>query len=221
MTHPISSRARATLIIGLMLVVQACGAGSLPAPVDDIPAAAANGAQTAVFAGGDFSGVEAVFRHVRGVSSAVSGYAGGTASTADDTMVSRGKTGHAESVQVIYDPARVSYGTLLQVFFSVAHDPTQLNRQGPDVGAQYRSVIFTTTRDQSRVAKGYIEQLDHANVLPRRIVTQVQPLQAFYPAETRYQNYAALNRTQPYVARYVLPKLAQLKEQFPELYTDN
>ena len=146
--------------------------------------------------------------------------AGGTAATADYIMVGRGMTGHAESVQVTYDPAQLSYGKLLQVFFSVAHDPTQLNRQGPDVGKQYRSVIFTTGEGESRVAKAYIAQLDKAKTFPRPIVTQVLPLPAFYPAESRYQNYAELNRTQPYVARYVQSKIAQLREDFPDLYTD-
>ncbi len=221
MTNSTSLHARAILAIGLLVLVHTCGAVSLPAPIDDIPVTAASGLQAAVFAGGDFSGVEAVFRHVKGVSSAVPGYAGGTAATADDTMVGRGRTGHAESVQVTYDPAQISYGKLLQVFFSVAHDPTQLNRQGPDVGSQFRSVIFTTSEDQRRVAIAYVAQLDRANVFPRRIVTQVLPLPAFYPADSKYQNYAELNRTQPYVARYALPKIAQLREEFPELYADN
>ena len=186
MTHSISLHARAVVTIGLMVLVQPCGAVSPPAPIDNIPATAAPGLQPTVFAGGFFSAVEAAFRHVKGVSSAASGYAGGTASTADDTMVSRGRTGHAESVRVIYDPTQVSYGTVLQVFFSVAHDPTQLNRQGHDVGIQYRSVRFTTGEDPSRVAKAYIAQLDQANGLSRRIVTQVLPLPAFYPAESKY-----------------------------------
>ncbi|HEX9302492.1 MAG TPA: peptide-methionine (S)-S-oxide reductase MsrA [Casimicrobiaceae bacterium] len=221
MTHSNSLHARAILTIGLVVLVPACAAVSLPAPIDDIPAFMARGPQTAVFAGGDFSGVEAVYRHVKGVSSAVPGYAGGTASTADDTLVSRGRTGHAESVQITYDPMQVSYGKLLQIFFAVAHDPTQRNRQGPDVGVQYRSVIFTTSADQNRVAKGYIAQLDQAKVFPGQIVTQVLPLPAFYPAESKYENHAALNRAQPYVARYVQPKIAHLRTEFPELYTDN
>jgi len=213
-------RARAGTIISLMGLAQICGAARLPAPAEDIPAAPSPALQSAVFAGGDFSGVEAVFRHVKGVSSVVSGYAGGTAATADHVMVGRGMTGHAESVQITYDPAQVSYGKLLQVFFSVAHDPTQLNQQGPDVGKQYRSVIFTTSDDESRVAKAYITQLERANAFSRPIATQVLSLPAFYPAESRYQNYADLNRAQPYVARYAQPKVAQLREEFPELYTD-
>ncbi len=216
-----STSVHAILTIGLFVLVRTCGAVSLPAPIDDIPATAAPGLQSAVFAGGDFAGVEAVFRHVKGVSRAVPGYAGGTAATADDTMVNRGRTGHAESVQVTYDPTQVSYGKLLQIFFAVAHDPTQRNQQGPDVGVQFRSVIFTTSETQRRVATAYIAQLDQARGFPRRIVTQVLPLPAFYPAESKYENYAELNRTQPYVARYVLPKITQLREEFPELYADN
>lgn len=210
----------ACLAVGLIALAPASNAVSLPAPTDDIPAAAAIGPQTAVVAGGDFSVVEAVFRHVKGVLSVVSGYAGGTASAADATLVGRGMTGHAESVQVTYDPAHVSYGELLQVFFAVVHDPTQLNQQGPDVGRQYRSIIFTTSLDESRVARAYVAQLDRAKVFPRPIVTQIMPLPAFYPAESRYQNYAELNRTQPYIARYAQSKIAQLRDEFPDLYTD-
>ncbi len=136
-------------------------------------------------------------------------------------MVGRGMTGHAESVQITYDPAQVSYGKLLQVFFSVAHDPTQLNQQGPDVGKQYRSVIFTTSEGESRIARAYIAQIEKSKAFSRPIVTQVMPLPAFYPAESKYQNYAEMNRTQPYVARYAQPKVAQLREEYPELYTDN
>ena len=216
-----SAHARAAVIVGLTVLAEVCSATPLPAPIEDIPVTTAPAPQTAVFAGGDFSGVEAVFRHVKGVSSVISGYAGGTAATADHAMVGRGRTGHAESVRIIYDPAQVSYGKLLQVFFSVAHDPTQLDQQGPDVGKQYRSMIFTTDASESRVAKAYIAQLDKSKALPRPIATQVLPLPAFYPADSRFQNYAELNRAQPYVARYVQPRLTQLKEDFPELYTDN
>ena len=207
------------LALGFLVLAQACGATALPAPTTDIPATAAKGPQTAVFAGGCFWGVEAVFRHVKGVSSAVSGYAGGSAKTADYMLVSTGATGHAEAVQVTYDPAVVSYGKLLEVFFSVAHDPTQLNRQGPDHGTQYRSAIFTTGEDQKRVALAYIAQLDQAKAFPRKVVTEVVPLPAFYPAEAYHQNYVALNPTQPYIVYNDLPKVANLKEQFPALYT--
>jgi peptide-methionine (S)-S-oxide reductase len=214
-----ASIGRTAAAFGLTMLVGVCGAATLPAPAVDLPAAAAKAPQTAVFAGGCFWGVEAVFRHVKGVSRAVSGYAGGAANTAEYDMVSTGRTGHAESVQVVYDPAQVSYGQLLRVFLSVAHDPTQLNRQGPDHGTQYRSAIFTTSDDQNRVAKAYIAQLDQAKAFPQKIVTEVVPLPAFYPAESYHQNYAALNPTQPYIVVNDLPKVAHLKEEFPALYT--
>ena len=216
---------QASLLLGLavLTLVQACGAAdsavTLPAPAVDIPATAAKGPQTAVFAGGCFWGVDAVFKHVKGVSSVVSGYAGGGAKTADYEMVSTGMTGHAESVEVTYDPAKVSYGQLLTVFFSVAHDPTQLNRQGPDTGTQYRSAIFTTNDEQKRVAQAYVAQLDKAKVFPGPIVTEIVPLPAFYPAEAYHQNYLALHPTQPYIVYNDLPKVANLKTQFPALYT--
>ncbi len=215
---------QASMLLGLALLtlVQACGAAeravTLPAPAVDIPASAVKGPQTAVFAGGCFWGVEAVFRHVKGVSSAVSGYAGGAAKTADYEMVSTGSTGHAESVKVTFDPALVSYGKLLEVFFSVAHDPTQLNRQGPDSGTQYRSVIFTTSDEQKRVAQAYVTQLDQAKVYGRPIVTEVVALPTFYPAEAYHQNYLALHPTQPYIVFNDLPKVENLRTQFPTLY---
>jgi peptide-methionine (S)-S-oxide reductase len=223
MFQTIPPRTRKLLGISLLTFVQACSAAesavTLPAPALDIPAAVAKGPQTAVFAGGCFWGVEAVFRHVKGVSSAVSGYAGGSANTADYQMVTSGTTGHAESVKVTYDPTQVSYGQLLKVFFSVAHDPTQLNRQGPDYGTQYRSAIFTTSDEQKRVAQAYVAQLDKAKVFGRAIVTEVVALPAFYPAEAYHQNYLALHPTQPYIVFNDLPKLANLKTQFPDLYT--
>jgi peptide-methionine (S)-S-oxide reductase len=206
--------------LGLLLLAAqgAVSAGaSLPAPATDIAAASVKGPQTAVFAGGCFWGVEAVFRHVKGVNSSVSGYAGGTRS-ADYEQVSTGETGHAESVKVTYDPTQVTYGELLRVFFSVAHDPTQLNRQGPDRGSQYRSAIFYTDDAQKRVALAYIEQLNNAKVFADPIVTQVAPLPAFYAAESYHQNYLAMHNTQPYIVIYDLPKLAALKQQFPDLY---
>jgi peptide-methionine (S)-S-oxide reductase len=220
----ISARPGAGLLgLVLMALVQGCGAAGsatvLPVPAMDIPASAAKGPQTAVFAGGCFWGVEAVFRHLKGVSSAVSGYAGGSAKTADYDMVSGGNTGHAESVQVTFDPAEVSYGQLLRVFFSVAHDPTQLNRQGPDVGTQYRSAIFFASDDQKNVAQAYISQLNRAKAFPSPIVTQVVALPAFFPAEAYHQNYAALHPMQPYIVIHDQPKVANLKEQFPALYT--
>jgi peptide-methionine (S)-S-oxide reductase len=218
---------RASVLLGLalMALVQACTAASsatpLPAPALDVPPAAGSAPQTAVFAGGCFWGVEAVFRHVKGVKSAVSGYAGGKAKTADYEMVSTGTTGHAESVQVTFDPTQVTYGQLLRVFFSVAHNPTELNRQGPDVGTQYRSAIFFVNDEQKSVAQAYINQLDRAKVFSRPIVTQVVALPEFYPAEAYHQNYAALHPNQPYIVIHDLPKLAYLKEQFPALYTGN
>ena len=223
MFQAILPKVRMLFGISLLMLAHNCvlaeSAVALPAPAVDIPASAARGPQTAVFAGGCFWGVEAVFRHVKGVSSAVSGYAGGNAKTAEYMIVGSGTTGHAESVQVTYDPTKVSYGQLLKVFFSVAHDPTQLNRQGPDSGTQYRSAIFTTNDEQMRVAKAYVAQLDRANAFGRPIVTEIVALPKFYPAEAYHQNYLALNPTQPYIVFNDLPKLANLKTQFPDLYT--
>ena len=182
----------------------------------DVPAAA--GEQVAVFAGGCFWGVDAVFKHVRGVSRVVSGYAGGGAATAQYQIVSTGATGHAESVQVTYDPAQISYSRLLQIFFSVAHDPTELNRQGPDVGTQYRSAIFYANEAQKKVALSYVDQLSQAKVFSRPIVTQVVPLHDFYPAEEYHQNFLARHPHHPYILLYDQPKLRQLQKQFPALY---
>ncbi len=181
----------------------------------DVPAA---GEQVAVFAGGCFWGVDAVFKHVRGVSRVVSGYAGGGAATAQYQIVSTGATGHAESVQVTYDPAQISYSRLLQIFFSVAHDPTELNRQGPDEGTQYRSAIFYANEAQKKVALSYVDQLSQAKVFSRPIVTQVVPLHDFYPAEEYHQNFLARHPHHPYILLYDLPKLRQLQKQFPALY---
>ena len=192
-------------------------AAALPSPALDA-APAAKGPQTAVFAGGCFWGVEAVFRHVKGVSSAVSGYAGGTVKNPTYEMVSSGRTGHAEAVHVTYDPAQVSYGQLLRVFMSVAHDPTELNRQGPDVGTQYRSAIYFVNDEQQRVARAYIAQLDAAKAFPRPIVTEVAPLAQFYPAEAYHQDYLASHKTQPYIVYNDLPKLDALKKEFPAIY---
>jgi peptide-methionine (S)-S-oxide reductase len=216
--YPSSAAAFAAVLAMAIQADVAIAASPLPAPAADIPAASVKGPQTAVFAGGCFWGVEAVFRHVKGVSKAVSGYAGGAARTAEYERVSTGSTGHAESVEVTYDPAQVSYGELLRIFFSVAHDPTQLNRQGPDYGTQYRSAIFFTNDEQKRVAQAYIEQLAQAKAYPSPIVTQLVALPAFYPAEAYHQNYLALHPTQPYIVYNDLPKLAQLKQQFPERF---
>jgi peptide-methionine (S)-S-oxide reductase len=192
---------------------------SIPAPTTTTDATMGpRSLQTIVLAGGCFWGVEAVYEHLKGVTEAVSGYAGGTKATADYETVSTGSTGHAESVRVTFDPAKVSLEQILQVFFSVVHDPTQLNRQGPDVGPQYRSVIFYTSEEQARVARAYIDQLTEAKVFARPIVTQVVKLDAFYPAEAYHQDFAARNPTYPYIVFHVKPKVENLKKQFPELY---
>lgn len=174
--------------------------------------------QTAVFAGGCFWGVDAVFKHVKGVTEVVSGYAGGDAATATYHQVSEGTTGHAEAVRISFDPARISYQQLLHVFFSVAHNPTQLNRQGPDVGSQYRSAIFYTNAEQQQIAERYIRQLASARTFSSPIVTQVVPLPHFYPAEKYHQNYLALHPYQPYIVINDMPKLDHLRAQFPDLY---
>lgn len=181
-------------------------------------AAAAPATQTAVFAGGCFWGVDAVFKHVKGVSEVVSGYAGGSAATANYRQVSRGNSGHAESVRVRFDPAQVSYGQLLQVFFGVAHDPTQLNRQGPDVGTQYRSAIFYVDDAQRKAAQAYIRRLEGERVYAAPVVTQVVPLQQFFPAEEYHQNYLARHPDQPYIVIHDKPKLEALRREFPALY---
>jgi peptide-methionine (S)-S-oxide reductase len=201
----------------------ACTAGNaagfaVPAPTVDAAKAAKPGEQTAVVAGGCFWGIQAVFQHVKGVKSATSGYSGGEAKTAQYEIVSTGETGHAESVKITYDPAQVTYGELLHVFFSVAHNPTEMNRQGPDDGTQYRSVIFYGNDEQKKIAEAYIAQLDKAKVFPRPIVTQVVPLKAFYPAEAYHQDYATLHPDQPYIVYNDAPKVAHLQQQFPELY---
>jgi peptide-methionine (S)-S-oxide reductase len=191
---------------------------SIPPAVEVSRVPAGPGLQTIVLAGGCFWGIEAVFEHIKGVTEAVSGYAGGTKAQADYETVSTGTTGHAESVRVTFDPTKVSLEKLLQVFFSVAHDPTQLNRQGPDVGPQYRSVIFFADEEQARVARAYIDQLAKAKVYGKPIVTQVVKLERFYPAEEYHQNFAERNPTYPYIVYHDLPKVANLKKEFPDLY---
>lgn len=197
---------------------QAGSISPLPAPVVDAPHAKTSGHETAVFSGGCFWGIQAVFEHVKGVISATSGYTGGEASTAHYEMVSDGNTGHAESVSVVYDPAQISYGELLRVFFSVAHDPTEVNRQGPDTGTQYRSMISYANSEQKRIADSYIQQLNNAKVFGRSIATQVVPLKGFYPAEAYHQDYAAHHPDDPYIYFNDAPKVEHLKKQFPELY---
>jgi peptide-methionine (S)-S-oxide reductase len=189
----------------------------LPPPVLDAPAGPATSA-VAVLAGGCFWGVQGVFQHVEGVTSAVSGYAGGDGATAQYERVGSGTTGHAESVQVTFDPRKISYGRLLQIYFSVAHDPTELNRQGPDFGTQYRSAIFPTDPEQARVAKAYIAQLNQAHAFDGAIVTSVEPDRAFYPAESYHQDFLTLHPTYPYIVVNDLPKIAQLKRLFPDSY---
>lgn len=208
----------ATAAMVLTAMAPALANSAVPNNKADKPPDAMNSAQTAVFAGGCFWGVDAVFKHVKGVSEVESGYAGGGASTASYEQVSSGATGHAEAVRIRFDPAQVSYQQLLQVFFSVAHDPTQLNRQGPDVGSQYRSAIFYTSADQQKVASAYIRQVTDAHTFAKPVVTQVVPLQQFYRAEAYHQNYLALHPDQPYIVFNDLPKLAHLRRQFPVLY---
>jgi len=190
----------------------------IPAPAMDAPAS--DGVQTVVLSGGCFWGVQGVFQHTAGVVNAVSGYTGGNKSTAQYNTVSTGTTGHAESVQVKYDPKKISYGKLLQIFFSVAHDPTQLNRQGPDSGTQYRSAIWTSTPEQKKVTDAYIAQLNAAKVYSKPIVTKVGPLEGFYPAEAYHQDYLTLHPTQPYIAYNDLPKVENLKKIFAANYIE-
>ena len=195
--------------------------GSLRAiPVSQVDVPASQGLQTAVFAGGCFWGVQAVFQHVEGVTQAVSGYAGGTVPNPTYEQVSSGSTGHAEAVRVTFDPARVSYATLLRIFFSVALDPTQLNRQGPDIGPQYRSEVFVSGPEQDRVARAYIAQLDQARVFAKPIATRVDPIQAFYPAEAYHQDYLVRHPDQRYIAAHDMPKVEALKALFPQLWRD-
>ena len=201
----------------IVLAISAAMAAEFPAPSIDIPASDAKQSATAVLAGGCFWGVEGVFERLKGVSSVVSGYAGGTKLTAHYELVETGGTGHAESVQITYDPSQISYGRLLEVFFSIAHDPTELNRQGPDEGTQYRSIIFYASDDQKRVADNYIRQLTAAGIFPRRIVTEVVPLKGFYPAEPEHQHFLDRHPDNAYIVYNDLPKLSQLKKQFPEL----
>jgi peptide-methionine (S)-S-oxide reductase len=209
------------ILLLLVSLISACGkadaAVTIPSPAVDEHGGATTD-RFAVFAGGCFWGVDAVFKHVKGVKSVSSGYSGGNAATAHYDIVSDGKTGHAESVQVVYDPSQISYGQLLQIFFSVAHDPTQLNRQGPDVGTQYRSAIFFNSPDQQRIAQAYIDQLNKAKVFRGAIVTEVKPLDVFYPAEAYHQGYFARHPNDLYIVINDAPKVEHLRDQFPQLY---
>lgn len=215
----------AFLLFGATILIAACHANAAPkTPIppakEDVPLASSPGKQTAVFAGGCFWGTQAVFERVKGVLHTTAGYSGGTAATATYDQVTTETTGHAESVEVIYDPSKITYGQLLRIFFSVAHDPTQLNRQGPDVGTSYRSAIFYANDDQRRIATGYIAQLDNEHVFPGRIVTDVTPLKGFYRAEDYHQDYALHHPENPYIEVCDRPKIAALKQQFPELFVD-
>lgn len=213
-------------ILPLLMTVVVCGGcraatkTGVPAATNDVPLAATAGRQTAVFAGGCFWGTQSVFERVKGVLATTVGYAGGSAGTATYDQVTTETTGHAESVQVVYDPSKITYGQLLRIFFSVAHDPTELNRQGPDVGTSYRSAIFYLNDEQRRVSEAYIAQLDAAHVFSNRIVTQVVPLKGFYDAESYHQHYADNNPDNPYILVCDRPKIAALKAQFPELFQD-
>jgi len=213
-------------IIPLLIVTlssagcRASAKAPIPAAASDAPLAQSPGKQTAVFAGGCFWGTQSVFERVKGVLATTAGYAGGSAETATYAQVTTETTGHAESVRVVYDPSKITYGQLLRVFFSVAHDPTQLNRQGPDVGTSYRSAIFYTSEEQRRISQAYIAQLDAAHIFPKPIVTQVVPLQGFYDAESYHQDYALHNPDNPYIQVCDRPKIEALKQQFPELFQE-
>jgi peptide-methionine (S)-S-oxide reductase len=226
MKRSVDRRRSSGLIVAVLLVaalaMKMMPAGAqeglvLPAPASDLPASQAP-SQVAVLAGGCFWGVQGVFQHVKGVSNALSGYAGGAKSTAIYEVTNSGTTGHAESVQVTYDPQQVTYGQLLQIFFAVAHDPTQLNRQGPDTGTQYRSTIFAANAEQAAVAKAYIAQLDEARLFKKRIVTTIEIGRQFYPAEKYHQDYLVRNPRQPYIVYNDLPKIANLKRLLPHFY---
>jgi peptide-methionine (S)-S-oxide reductase len=223
-TGTLKSVAAATVVLAAGLVWSCARASNsapplpLPSPSMDVPRATRPGAQTVVLAGGCFWGVQAVFQHIKGVTDATSGYSGGEAESATYDRVSTGDTGHAESVRITFDPSQITFGQLLKVFFSVAHDPTELNRQGPDEGTQYRSVVFFTSAEQKRVADGYIAELDRAKLFHDRIVTQVVPLKAFYAAEAYHQNYARLHPNDPYIVFNDAPKVAHLRQLFPDLY---
>jgi peptide-methionine (S)-S-oxide reductase len=229
-THLQAKRARGVLLTGLVatmalgFVMTSASAAEeariIPAPAVDEPAGSTATSETAVLAGGCFWGVQGVFQHVDGVTSAVSGYAGGAKDTAHYEQVGRGDTGHAESVRVTFDPRKITYAKILQVYFSVAHDPTQLNRQGPDVGTQYRSAIFPTNAAQEKVAAAYVAQLDGAHAYASSIATKIEPGRAFYPAEGYHQDFLTLHPSYPYIVFNDLPKVAALKKVFPDVYRD-
>jgi len=216
--HPLS-RLALLLVFALGGCFEAKTQSRIPAPQSDEALAYSSGKDTAVFAGGCFWGTQAVFERVKGVVATTAGYAGGSASTATYAQVTTETTGHAESVKVVYDPSKISYGKLLQIFFAV-HDPTQLNRQGPDVGTSYRSAIFFSSAEQQKISTAYIYQLNAAHVFPKPIVTQVTPLKGFYDAETYHQDYALHNPNNPYILVCDRPKIATLRKEFPELFQE-
>ncbi len=220
---------RAAIVLALIVICisyattttrGAAAKSPVPPATTDAPLAQTPGKQSAVFAGGCFWGTQSVFERVKGVVDTTVGYAGGSADTATYDQVTTETTGHAESVKVVYDPSRITYGQLLRIYFSVAHDPTQLNRQGPDVGTSYRSAIFYSSDEQRKISQAYIAQLDAAHVFPSRIVTQVTPLKGFYDAESYHQHYADHNPSNPYILVCDRPKIEALKRQFPELFQD-
>lgn len=217
---PLVRRAIPLLMTAMVPALASCAepATVIPAPAHDETVGADKTQESAVLAGGCFWGVQAVFQHVKGVQQVLSGYAGGASSTAQYESVSTGRTGHAESVKVTFDPHQISYGRILQIYFSVAHDPTQLNHQGADTGTQYRSDVFAMDESQRRVAQGYVEQLDHAGVFHRPIVTRIDKYNGFYPAEDYHQDFATLHPDHPYIAFNDLPKIENLKRIYPDLY---
>jgi peptide-methionine (S)-S-oxide reductase len=217
-THTLGGCLALFALLGTAACNATSGATALPDPTVDASLSAGKGSQTAVLAGGCFWGVEGVFQHVKGVVDVTSGYAGGQAATANYETVSTGRTGHAESVRITYDPSRISYGQLLKVYFSVAHDPTELNRQGPDEGTQYRSAIFYANDEQAHISQAYIAQLQRAHAFRQPIVTQVVPLKAFYPAEAYHQDYLIHHPDNPYIVINDLPKIASLRQELPSLY---
>ncbi len=210
----------AAIVTGSALHALAQEGIAIPAPAQDETASDTK-SEVAVLAGGCFWGVQGVFQHVNGVANAVSGYAGGEAKTAQYEMVGSGATGHAESVKITFDPRKISYGRILQIYFSVAHDPTELNRQGPDRGTQYRSAIFPVNDEQAKIAKAYIGQLDQAKLFDATIATKIEPGHAFYPAEDYHQDFLTLNPTYPYIVYNDLPKIANLKRILPDLYRED
>ena len=217
---PVLRTVVAGLLLPLAFSIKMCGETrtSIPAPQADAAVAHASAKETAVFAGGCFWGTQSVFERVKGVIATTAGYAGGSASTATYDQVTTETTGHAESVKVVYDPSKITYGKLLQIFFSVVHDPTELNRQGPDVGTSYRSAIFYTSEEQRKIGSAYVAQLDAAKIFPKPIVTQITPLKGFYDAESYHQDYALHNPNNPYIQVCDRPKIEALRQEFPNLF---